>query len=221
MTTKQQSGFGIVPIILTLAVIAVLGYVGYRVYTTQTGKPANSSVANNQTNATNTTPGTTQTQVDPYVSWKTYCDIAKKACFKYPADWSISPHSNNGIYSAVVKSPDQKLEVDYSGYYAVDSRDTTYSIISIDDLTKPTTSWKVLGRVATSDPTNSTLEYQLVDQSLITNLKVGQTISMVNTARFTFQDQTTGHLVAYSTSADPKTDAAKTLLLIERSFYLE
>jgi hypothetical protein len=49
MSTKNQLGFGIVPIIIIIVLVTVLGYAGYRVYTAQTSKPtANGSVTNKQ-----------------------------------------------------------------------------------------------------------------------------------------------------------------------------
>src|SRR5207302_6826042 len=70
MTTKQQSGFGVIPIIVIVAIVVVLGLVDYQIYTAQMNKPAaNSSTTNNQTSPassqpSNTTPNPAQ-QADP------------------------------------------------------------------------------------------------------------------------------------------------------------
>lgn len=155
MTTNKQVGFGVaIIIIIAVVVLAIIGYVGYRVYIANTNKPTSTinTTANNQTgNNTQNLNNQTQPTV-PYAGWKTYCDATKKACFKYPADWTISTHSDNGINSAVVKNSNNNLEVDYSGYYATDGRDTSYYIASIDDLAQPNASWKVVGRIVSSDP---------------------------------------------------------------------
>ncbi len=216
---NKQSGFGILLVVIIILVLASLTILGYRLYGNY-NKP--SAISNTSSIAQTNTQTNTQTQtIDPYAGWKTYCDDARKVCFQYPADWMISSYSNNGMYSAIVKSPNMNLEVDYSGYYAIDGRDTSYYIASINDLTKPTISWKIVGRILSSDPKNSVPEYQLVDESIAAGLKVNQTASMADTARFTFKDQTTGHLDAYSINANSNANDADTLLSIEKSFYLE
>jgi hypothetical protein len=98
MHTRNQSGFGVIPIVLIVAAVAILGYVGYRIYTTQTSKPAaNSSVANNQTSPTNTTPSpttSTQPQADTYLDIKELgikiklSDSIKDAVYSYSAPTS-------------------------------------------------------------------------------------------------------------------------------------
>ncbi|HXH26675.1 MAG TPA: prepilin-type N-terminal cleavage/methylation domain-containing protein [Candidatus Acidoferrum sp.] len=208
MNNKKQAGFGVVEIVVAVLIVAVLAYGGYRLYGHFSKPAATNNTGSNQT-------GGTQAQADPYVGWKTYCDTLKNACFKYPSNWVISAHSG----SAIVKSPDASLEVDYSGSFATDGRDASYYIASIDDLAQSNTSWKIVGRVAASASAKIATEYQLVDASLAANLTAGQTESMVDSARFTFKDKTTGQLVAYNGNAD--TNDAATLLLIEKSFYLQ
>ena len=65
MTTKQQSGFGVVPIISIVAVVAILGLLGFKMLTMQSSKPTANSVANNQTSPASSQPSSSQTSATP------------------------------------------------------------------------------------------------------------------------------------------------------------
>jgi hypothetical protein len=64
MTIKQQSGFGILPILIVIAVVAVLGFVGVRLLTAQSRKPAGTPT-NNAAHPPSLQPSNTQTSSTP------------------------------------------------------------------------------------------------------------------------------------------------------------
>ncbi len=99
MNVKQQSGFGVIPIVLIVAAIAVLGYVGYRIYTAQTSRSTTSSIANNQTSPTSSQPSSATpnpaTQADP------------NAGYVVIKEWNVrfKPVSGlNGVTTSIVSS---------------------------------------------------------------------------------------------------------------------
>ncbi len=77
MTTKHQSGFGVVPTIAIVAIVALLGFVGIRLLAAQSSKPVvmNNATANNQTTpassqSNNTPTSATPAQADTYLHIK-------------------------------------------------------------------------------------------------------------------------------------------------------
>jgi hypothetical protein len=94
--TRNQTGFGILGIVLVLAVIAVLGASGLVVYQHRKSSAHNTA-------ATSTSQTTTQTQEppttpapppDPYAGWKLYTSSSEKLSFKYPPDWTTTNYSD-------------------------------------------------------------------------------------------------------------------------------
>lgn len=220
----KNTGFGVVEIIIAVVVVLVVGLVGWRLYDASKNKPSAS------TQQPSSSQPNEQTSSDPYAGWKTYCDDAQKACFKYPSDWTVDPSSQNGIVSVTLKSPSGAV---VGGYVNSDTRDGVempYYTASVDGLSMPDSKYKVVGGFTFSGSDLSP-RYKVVDASFASGLKPGQQTSLTNTARFTYKDgSTTGHLEAYPISASGFTsdqakawfgsDDAKTALQVVRSFSL-
>jgi len=49
MSNKFQRGFGVIEVILIIAIFAVIAFIGWRVYTSQTSAPENQAVVSNET----------------------------------------------------------------------------------------------------------------------------------------------------------------------------
>lgn len=216
---KNQTGFGVIGILLVVIAIGLIGLIGWRVWEAGQTKTSNTS-ANSQS----------ATQSDPYAGWKTYCDDVEKACFKYPADWTINSSTQNNIVSVTLKNPTGSLTGSYADYDTRDGASVFYYTASLEDLSTVNESYKAVGGFDASSLAVYP-RYKVVDVTSTTRLVAGQQTTMTNTARFTFKDENTGHLEIAPTTTTGftagqakawfATSDAKTALLIVKSFYLE
>lgn len=222
---KKQQGFGTISILIIIAAIALVGFIGLRVY------DASQSKSNGQVDKpSNQNGSTTGSQpADPYAGWKTYCDTTEKACFKYPADWTIDPSNQNGIVSVTFKNPTASVFGSYVNYDTRDGRESPYFTTDMQELSVANANYKVVGGFNSSTPSVAP-EYRVVDSKFTVGLKIGQQATLVNTARFTFNNMNTGHLqllpkTSGMTQDQAKawfaSDDAKTALLIAKSFHIE
>jgi prepilin-type N-terminal cleavage/methylation domain-containing protein len=93
-TTRNQSGFSIVEVLLVVLVVAVLAVTGLVVYQHNKLSSAKSTAAATGSTQTTTQPKTTTTTQPAqnlYAGWKTYT-LAEDSTisFKYPSDWTIA-----------------------------------------------------------------------------------------------------------------------------------
>ena len=229
---KQQSektaGFGIIGVALIVVAVAFIGLLVWRFYDASKSQTPSSTAS--QTSSSSSTQAKTQTP-DPYAQgWKSYCDDVKKACFKYPADWTADlPSQSTGTVG--LRSPTGSVVGTYTNNDTRDSAPAPFYTAALEDLSTPNASLKVVGGF---DPSMATASprYKVVDTSFTTGLTIGQQASMTNTARLTFKDgNMTGHLEIFPTSANGMTvDQAKAWFtsgdakmaeLIVKSFYFE
>lgn len=187
---KIQAGFGVVEIVCGLVVIALIGLVGWYVWNNNA-----THLPNSQKSAAAQT--TVSTPVDKYQGWKAYCDDLRKACFKYPNDWTI----DSGAEGATFENQSKTVVVDYNNNDTRDGATVPYYVAGIEGLTINNTSLNVLGGFVVV-PNNVRAEYKIVDAAFATGLTVGQQGAVANTARFTNKDGTHSHLEAYPTNTD-------------------
>ncbi len=109
---RKQGGFSIVIIMVILLAIGVAGFVGWKVYDKSTQKKVVVvSPQTTQTQAAQTAPKQNTDTVST-AQLKEYCSEVEKACFKYPADWTLKVNSkysndpdNLATESVTVTSP--------------------------------------------------------------------------------------------------------------------
>lgn len=100
---NNQRGFGVVEtLIAVLVVVLVAGGAYY--FWHNAHKPATKTAT-----VVVKTDGSAAKKVatNPYAGWKEYCSDTEKACFKYPADWTLTsePDSADNTSSTKVTSP--------------------------------------------------------------------------------------------------------------------
>lgn len=100
---KEQKGFSLVEVLLTLLVTAVIGFGGYYVWQNQHN---NNDAKASSTKATITKTESRPNNTDPYQDWKSYTLPYEKLSFKYPSDWAISNENAKGRDVVSVKSSD-------------------------------------------------------------------------------------------------------------------
>jgi Tfp pilus assembly protein PilE len=215
---KQQSGFGVVEVILIVVVLALVGVGGWYVW--------NASQKSNN-NSASTNSGNNQVATDPYAGWKSYCDSTQKVCFKYPADWSFTSDAS----SATVENSGKTVVVSYVNSDTRDGAAMPYYAAAVENLAVANASFKVLGGYVVPSSGDVIPRYKVVDAQFAAGLIAGRQGSTTNTARFTNSDGSTGHLEVYPTNASGydadkakawfASDDAKTADLIARSFYLQ
>lgn len=224
---------------IVLAFVAIAA-IAYSVYAWQQNRQLSSDIStkNNQIaelqkqKTTPTTKPTTQ-PADPYAGWKSYCDAVEKACFKYPADWTVATSSTAntlGMVSASIDDPSHSISGNYMNSDTRDGFNNPYYVADLEELATPSSDLKVLGGFVATTATVYP-EYKVVDTSFTASLTAGQQGMTEDTARFTFKDKKTGSLYirpATVTGMTPDqakawftTDDAKTALLVTKSFYLE
>lgn len=91
---KNTYGFGVVGLILILAVVIVIGLAGYLVYKNHHKMTTTSVATTKPTTTTKTAPTTSTTTSNTYAGWQQYCSTSFGACFKYPSDWSFDKCPN-------------------------------------------------------------------------------------------------------------------------------
>jgi Tfp pilus assembly protein PilE len=95
---KNESGFGTIELLLTVAVIALLGVVGWLVYKNDhKTKPIATSVSAKQSaTAAITTPTTSNTQTaNATANWTSYTSHDGSFSVKYPSNWVLAADSSN------------------------------------------------------------------------------------------------------------------------------
>lgn len=220
--TTNQKGF--VPALL-LAAIAVLvtGGIGWSIYAGKKAQATSQAQAVSQASAAMTP---TPPKVDPYAGWKTYCDDVAKACFKYPANWSIRTMNHKGTEGMVmILNQSGEMAGSYDESRPVGGSFPLDYIASLDDLSTPNANYKVVGEVYPS-PKSFYPAYDVLDKSVTTRLAVGQQdASLAGDQKGRWGHLTmlpyVYHLTADQAKAWFKTDDAKTSLLIAKSFYLQ
>lgn len=85
---KNETGFGIIEIVLLIAVIGLIAAVGWSVYDRQKG-----------INQQQAAPTSTDAAATDYAGWKLCKDDVQKISFKYPASWTgvCDPAYDNGV----------------------------------------------------------------------------------------------------------------------------
>jgi hypothetical protein len=218
---KYQAGLGVVEVIIVLVILALIGVGGWYVWSAN--QKSQSLVTNSNTTAGNV-------PVDPYAGWKLYCDTTQKVCFKYPADWSMEPRNNGDIVGAIIQNPNGSIVVSYLASDTRDGSTMPYYTATLEDLSTANAAFKVVGGYTPSTG-DIVPRYKVVDTKFVIGLTAGQQTNMVNTARFTNKDGSTGHLEVYPTQTSGfdatkakawfTFDDAKTAELIVKSFYLQ
>jgi len=222
--------------ITTITILAVLAIasVAYSVYAWQQNRQLSADVSTKNTQIATLQKQRSMTpppKVDPYAGWKSYCDLVEKACFKYPADWTINVNAPNqyNMISASLENPAHSLVGNYMNSDTRDGFLNPYHVAVLEDLATPSANLKVLGGFVATTATVSP-EYKVVDTKFTTGLVAGQQATAEDTARLTYRDAHTGSLELRPMGANVAqdqakawftTDDAKTVELIVKSFYLE
>lgn len=220
--TNKPNGFTIVEIVILLVVLSAIGVGVWWVWQGQGKNVAYPNAVNG------TAKQEDSRQLDSYEDWKTYCDDANKACFRYPADWSIEPSHGDGRTSARAVSPTGDLAATYNSPDNRDGHAMTFYAASIEDLDQPNSRYKVVGGY-TPGTSNSVPGYRIVDAELASSLTLSKESLFPNTARFTVGGESASLEVSplgevfSSDSAKSWFDLerAKTALSIARSFYFQ
>lgn len=221
---RVQSGFGVVEVVIVVVILAAIGFTGWYVWQAQNRS------SGQQPSTNEPAPVQNPQATDPYEGWKTYCDDAAKACFKYPTEWALTPSTGDGWVSAQVENPNRTIAVSYTGPDTRDGRVMPFYADGVYDLAKADSRFKVVGGF-TPGTTNSLPKIIISDSSLLTKypLKAGEQADFVNTARFTDARNISASLTAYPTSKvftdnEAKvwfdSEDAKSGLLVLESFYL-
>lgn len=227
---KNQSGFGIILILLIAAVIVGLTVTGFLVYRHNKNTAVTTSTSQKST---------TNTQQNVYANWKIYCDNFYHYCFKYPQDWVLSSNAATkvgDIAGASLLNPAKTTSVSYGIPDTHDRGLLAFFVASIDKLTLANQDLTVVGGyIPTSGDNglagNNVPSYQVVDSSLLNTypLTIGQTTKFPTNPDFTVKNfQALGSFkirpaITINTISDSlswlnSTDA-KTGLLILKSFY--
>ena len=180
MSRKVSStGFSIVEGLIVVVVVAIIGLGGWWVWRHNHQQKKTATSSGSTTNQTGKQSSGTQSS-DPYAGWKSYCDTAHKACFKYPANWTLTANTDQ----VTVLNPANNLEVDYIAPYVHDSGLLAFQPVSITDLASAGLSLKVVGGIYA---TANEPDYGVVNASLLTSnpLTVGQQTNFPNALRFT------------------------------------
>lgn len=107
-TPEHAAGFGIVEVVIAVAVIALLGFIGWKVYDVLKNKPTSATTTNRQGSSSSSGGTTTTTPADPYAGWKTYTSSVAGYSVRYPSGWSVrTTTSNSGDETLFITSPDQ------------------------------------------------------------------------------------------------------------------
>lgn len=213
--TKRELGFGVVEMLVILVVLVAVGGVGWYIWQAQTNK-------------TQTT--TPPVSIDVYTDWKVHCDDESKACFKYPADWTLTQSEQNGMRFAELANPAKTVNVTYMSEDTRDGAVVPYYPAFVKDLAKADTRFKVQGGFV-SGVQNPIPHVRVVDSKILTDhpLTVGTVAPFADTARFT---QTNGNSASFSASPVGTlfteqtakdwfaTEDANTARLVVESFYL-
>jgi hypothetical protein len=89
-TNTRESGFGIVEVLLIVAVLAITSGLGWLAYDRFFSKSSSVAVTNTGESSV-PTQANTSTPPDPYAGWKTYTStFGGGLSFKYPADWDFN-----------------------------------------------------------------------------------------------------------------------------------
>lgn len=222
--SQNQKGFGVVEVIVIIVVLALIVVGGWYVWQAQ-NRPTGQQPSANTPSATNN-----NTAVDPYEGWKLYCDEVRKACFKYPADWTLDTQDVDGAVSVSVLNPAKTIVATYNSEDTRDGATMPYYVADIEATAD--NDYKVLGGfVAPATSAIFTPEYKVVDASFVVGAAEGQEAMITNTARFTRPDGRNGSFRVYPASASEKSrddaktwfqsDDAKAGLLVADSFYFK
>lgn len=95
----NHKGFGALEILIAIVIVVVVAAAGYWYWHAKQTPPAKSLAT-----ATKTAPTTEQqSAVDQYANWKEFCSTVEKACFKYPADWTITSETDSAENTSSTK----------------------------------------------------------------------------------------------------------------------
>lgn len=216
---NKQQGFGAVEIIILIVVLALIGFGGWYVWQAQ-NRQAEQLQTNNQQDPNDS---------DPYENWKSYCDEAHKACFKYPSDWTVEAESADVQGYAVFKNPSDTLTLTYRGEDTRDGRMVDFYPAAIENLSKEDSRHKVVGGYAI--PSGTAPGYWLVGGLFLpTDMQLGVISKYGDTPRFINSNDLTATLSvrpskALNNEAESKawfTSADGTVAkLIVKSFYAQ
>lgn len=90
-THTRQSGFGVVEVLLIIAVLAIISGLGWLAYDRFFSESSSVAVTNTGGSSVSTHANTPTPPSDPYAGWKTYTSsFGGGLSFKYPADWDFN-----------------------------------------------------------------------------------------------------------------------------------
>lgn len=110
---KNQQGFGIVEIIIVIAVLVIIGLVGWRVYAARSHDAAtqDSSTKSNATSAqapkSSADPQAAAKIDDPYAGWNSYRLAYEGFSFKYPSTFTLTDESSTSAAEYVAPGQDR------------------------------------------------------------------------------------------------------------------
>ena len=154
---KQQlnsKGFGLIAVVIVIAVLVVLGGTAVYVYhrdhkakadTSNTTSTSGHNSTQNKSQASSTTSSATP---DPYAGWKTYCDSTYHYCFKYSSDWTLTATAATKVGdtgSASLLNPAKTVQVTYSNAYTQDSGAIAFTPSYVNKLTSANEDLTVVG----------------------------------------------------------------------------
>ncbi|HSX35391.1 MAG TPA: hypothetical protein VLH84_00480 [Patescibacteria group bacterium] len=236
---RNQKGFGAIGI-LVIVVVALAGFGGWYVWHKSGDQAAQTPVTQSSSKKTAETPvRATQTPVDSYVGWKTYCDNVYHYCFRYPSDWSLGGSTVAAgfcdVGEAAVFRPDDNAAVSYTNANNKDGSAPAFTTVSIDKPVAANQDLTIVGGYFYYNNSGKYFAvYDVVDTSTLTSypLTVGQASPFPQTPRFTDlgtgTQRCTGSLFAQSVFSDAASakawfasSDAKTSLQILKSFYYD
>ncbi len=218
---RDDKGFNTKLTLIVVIVLAVVGLAGWKLY--------RYSVRNQASTTTSSSETSLVASSDPYDEWKTYCDDDAKACFKYPADWTIEV-STNSSKTVSLHNTSGSVLVGYETPFTKDGGTDQFFVATLEGTVVNNAAVTVIGGIYGD---SNTPELAVVDNSLLQThpLKLGAASTFVDAPRYTNKDgKTQTQLIASPVgnfgSADKakawfqSADAAVTLQIL-KSFHFE
>ena len=163
----SESGFGVIALLIAVAVVGCLGAAGWVVYRHNHGTTL--KVASNTSAKTvPTTSAKTRTEqpVNPYAGWETYTDSQYHYSFMYPSGWTLS--STRNVYGETLLSPAQTVDVVYEIIQPVPVETVAFTPTLIDKLSSANEDLTVVGGYSYSTAANAySPGYVVVDSSTL------------------------------------------------------
>jgi hypothetical protein len=135
-TPKNQQGFSVLVLIVSLVVIAGLIFGGYYVWGKNKDEDDSKKNTTSQNSSKNDEEGPKDEEPDPYEGWESYENATYGISFRYPADWKVEDGPVNSTDSATRQQYAVILELSEEFKY-----NETLNIEILDQNLDITTEW--------------------------------------------------------------------------------